>query len=146
MSAFRDFDAARRERAAARQPLGFTLGGESFELVSTIPAGVVLDLVTGRGNMAAIYRQFLRGALRDDDGTDERASSLERWELACYRRDDPIDEDTVVEVVEWIAEAYTGRPTERSTGSPAGPPPDGLTSSGSSGVPESETPEESSST
>lgn len=143
----RDFDALRRERVADREPVTFSVGGEQFTTLAVLPAGVVLDLLGSRGGVAYAYRQFLRGALRDDDqtvddtGEETTASSLVRFEALCYRRDDPIDDQTIIDIVDWLAEVYAGHPTQRSSGSPTGPRAGSASSNGSSVAAATTTPE-----
>lgn len=127
MAEFRDFDAARRERLRDREPIRFVVCEQEFETVPVVPAGNIIDLIAGEqsGHPVIAYRRFILAVLRDDDGTDEKASSQERMLELLYRPDDPLDEVTLSELLGWLAETFGGRPTQRSTDSSSGPLPDG---------------------
>lgn len=122
----RDFDLARRERAAKRTPVEFLLGGERFTLMPTVPLGAAFDLHDAPEP-------------EDDQATAVRAicgfiaqsivpADVERWEQLLKRRDDPIDPEAIVEVGTFITEHYTGRPTVPSSGSSGGRHTSGPTS------------------
>lgn len=140
MDAYRDFDAVirEREREQDRRPIRFKLGGEELETLAVVPGGFAIDLVAS-GQDAVAYRRFLRGVLRDDDGheTDDGfvPSSLERFDMLMYGRENPIDGGIVRDIVEWLAGEYAGRPTERSSASADGPHTDGQPSSNGAGSP-----------
>lgn len=129
--ALKDFDAARRERRRNREPIAFRLGGQEFTLPATLPAGHILDLIEADadGNPVATLvacRRFLAAILASDE-------DRERLEVVLRSHDDPVDlNDDLIEVVDWIAEQYTGRPTKRSSDSSDGPQTNGNGSSSSS--------------
>ena len=114
----RDFDLARRERAAKRRPVTFTLGGERFTLLPIVPLGAAFDLEDApepdvdQPNAIRALARMVRECLIDDDQP--------RWDALLRRRDDPIDPEAILEVGVEVTEAYAGRPTKPSTGSSGG--------------------------
>lgn len=129
---FQDFDAARAERARAREPFGFTLGGESFECITVPIFGDELDALTQDETLGASVVNTIKRNLIDDD-------SRTRFDALIRRRDDPIDTEALIEVRNWMSEQYVGRPTERSNGSSGGPQTNGQTSTASSSEPDTAT-------
>lgn len=122
----RDFDLARRERAAKRSPVQFTLGGERFTLLAVIPIGAGFDLIDapepnpGDSMESAATRalcSFIRGVLVDGD--------QDRWDAVLHSTADPVDPEAILEVATYITEVYTGRPTVPSTDSSGGRPASG---------------------
>lgn len=122
----RDFDLARRERAAKRNPVQFRLGGERFTLLPIVPLGAGFDLEDApepdadRPNAVRALSTFIRECLISEDQP--------RWDALLRRRDDPIDPEAILEVGVHVTEAYTGRPTGPSTGSSGGRARTGRTS------------------
>lgn len=117
----RDFDLARRERAAKRDPVQFTLGGVRFTLLPVIPIGSAFDLldapeVTSSDDLTSpatvALCRFIREALIDGDE--------ERWDQVLRSTADPVDPEAILEVATYITEVYTGRPSEPSSGSSGG--------------------------
>lgn len=118
-----DFDAARRERLRARDPISFTLGGETFTPLPCVPFAAAWDLIdapdpTGEQEAPLIaYRglaAFIAECLPPAD--------TERWWALFASRDEPIDGVALREVATFLTAAYTGRPTSPSTDSSAGRP------------------------
>lgn len=115
-----DFDAARKERLRKRDPIMFTLGGETFTCLPFVPFGVAWGLVDtpetpDASTPAAAYKNlatFVADCLIPAD--------VDRWWQLFVSKTEPIDGDTLLEVVNALSAAYTGRPTSPSTGSPAG--------------------------
>lgn len=99
MSRFRDFDAARAERAS--EPLEFKLGGELFTASGDMPAGLLLDAAASMHDPNAqgdVFQALFNGIVAEEDH--------ERFAAAVRR----VDMQTVVDLVEWIMEEVTGRP------------------------------------
>jgi len=116
MSRFRDFDAARAEHA--RNPLDFKIGGESFTIDATLPAGVLMDL--GRafmlGDDSASFGAYIAlwEAVIPDEDEARFAQALRQVDLA-----------TMTELVAWIVEESTGRPLDSANDSPPSPSSNG---------------------
>jgi hypothetical protein len=109
MSRFRDFDAARAERA--REPIEFKLGGEMFSATGDMPAGLLLDAAAGLGSddpaaQGAVFAALFEGIVAPEDH--------ERFGAAVRR----VDIETVMELITWIMEEVTGRPLPMSSPSP----------------------------
>ncbi|MDP9403851.1 MAG: hypothetical protein M3P85_11130 [Actinomycetota bacterium] len=105
---FRDFDAAWAEQTA--QPLRFRLGGEDFT-VPRIGAGAMLRMAAAPDDTAAA--QLILDALVAALGSDG-----ERFRAVVDRVPVPALED----VVRWLVEESTGRPTQGRAPSPGSPP------------------------
>lgn len=122
----RDFDLARRERAAKRTPVQFLLGGERFTLLPVIPIGAAFDLHdapepdTDEPSAVRAVARFITEALVPGD--------VERFEEVLRSREEPIDPEAILEVGTFIAEHYAGRPTVPSSGSSGGRHTSGATS------------------
>lgn len=107
----RDFDAARSERQRDRDPIAFTLGGEDFTCVPSLPIGLFLDLAEVGGH--PLLAKELERCLIDAD--------RERFAKLLRRESDPIGVEDIEDIHAWLVQEYAARPTGRSTGSPAGP-------------------------
>lgn len=116
-----DYELARRERNAKREPNRIVMGGEEFTLLPTIPISAAFDLVdapepgpdaTIESEAIRAIASFIRLALVDEDQP--------RWDDLIARREDAIDGFDVMAWGRILAEVYTGRPTVPSTGSSGG--------------------------
>ena len=116
---YRDFDAALREQR--HEPIRFRLGGEDFAAAPRLPIGILMAAVTEGLQGAEQLIGFVRSVLTDDEG---RA----RWDALVQRRDTEVDLATVNDVVDWLVETYTARPTKRPSGLPESAPPTSVTS------------------
>lgn len=116
MSQHRDFDAARRERQL--EQLTFTVGGDTFTIDASLPAGVLLDLgrYTASSDSQQAFAAFV-GFWDEVIPPDDQ----ERFAQAVRR----VDLDTMIAMVEWIVEESTGRPLGRRSSSPEAPSTDG---------------------
>lgn len=119
MASVKDFDAARRERSKTVKLPTFKLGGEKFTLRQRATIGESVDLalapepdpdVEVAAPTLATFVQFISDRLADEDEVD-------RFVEVLHRRKDPIDDVALYEVVNWIAEVLTGRPTVPSSDS-----------------------------
>lgn len=125
-----DYELARRERNAKREPNKVVMGGEEFTLLPTIPIATAFDLVDAPEpdgdnpsmESAAIRAlcTFIRLALVDEDQP--------RWNALLARREDAIDGVDIIAYGGMITAVYTGRPTVPSSGSSGGRQPRGATS------------------
>jgi hypothetical protein len=124
-----DYELARRERNAKREPNRVVMGGEEFTLLPTIPISAGFDLIDAPepGKDASMESEairalcsFIRLALVDEDQP--------RWDALLARRDDAIDGTDVIAYGEMLTAVYTGGPTKPSGGSTAGRRRSGQTS------------------
>jgi hypothetical protein len=120
-----------------QQPVTFDVAGvlpngepwsERFTSVREIPSGVLDDLLAtmsvddqGRQtwNHVSLLR-FMRGVLAAED--------VARFEVLVRDKERIVPLDTLGELMMWLAEELTGRPTSRRSASQAGPPPTPITS------------------
>lgn len=117
-----DFDQARAERLREREPISFTLAGETFRCLPFVPLAVMWGLVDAP-DLAAITGQSFPEQLRTLAGTVADLlipEDVDRWWGIFSDRDHPVDGDAVCEVVETLTAVYTGRPTSPSTASSGG--------------------------
>lgn len=115
----KDFDARRKERA--ERDRGFTLGGETFVMKSGV-----------RPEVLAAYESIDASATPEDklaqmDGMvldfleEEKGEAEKRWRKIRAIEDNPVTLQDIQDVIEWLIEAQTGRPTGQPSGSTAGP-------------------------
>jgi hypothetical protein len=125
---FQDFDAARRERLRAFEPIQFVLAGKRFTCIAhpvltdsfaLLDAPELLD--DGGAPIAAGVRALAEFIERSIASPREQRA----FRKLLGRRDDPIDATTIVELGEWLAEQYSGRPTVRPSGFSDGSRPPG---------------------
>lgn len=124
-----DFDAARRERLAAYDPVAFKLGGVTFKCKPAIPTEALFLALESEGRHKAgeVFRhacRFVAECLLDP------AKDGPRWEKALTNRTEPVEEADVYGVVRKLVEVYAGRPTSPSSASSAGRRRNGATSNG----------------
>ncbi|MGK2948986.1 MAG: hypothetical protein ACSLFP_10455 [Acidimicrobiales bacterium] len=124
-----DYELARRERNAKREPNQVVMGGEQFTLLPTIPISAGFDLAdapepkagdTMEAEAIRALCSFIRLALVDEDQP--------RFDALLERRTDAIDGADVIYYGSLIAEVYAGRPTVPSSGSSGGRHTRGATS------------------
>lgn len=115
----RDFDAARAERQRDRDPIKFRLGGVEFECIARVPLGEAFDLMDAPeptpenlAQSARVIARFVERLVVD--------RQQEEWRDLLRRRDDPIDEVTLIDLGTWLAGEYAGRPTTPSSSSAGG--------------------------
>lgn len=121
-----DFDAARRERIASRNPVEFTLGGVTFRCRPAIAFENLLLAYEDetRRSDSELYRMmcdFVARCLPDDQ--------VERWRAVLVDDDEPVEEDDVKAVVKFLVGRYAARPTSPSNGSSVGRRKGGSTTS-----------------
>lgn len=125
------------------EPIAFTLGGvgsidgqkweESFSAVPVAPGGVLDDLTSSvslderTGNTVVHHMrvlQFFRGVLIDDD--------VERFEALVRDKNRVVPLEKLADILAWLTEELTGRPTQPSSTSGRGRRNAGTTSTGGS--------------
>lgn len=121
----RDFDAARRAKQVERDPVTFTLGGETFTVLPDPTLGDTFDLAdapeitredfdpsrSADHTLVRTLKNFIRRMLPEED----RA----RFDLAMYRIP-TTDSYVIVECAVYITEQVTTRPTEPPASSSRG--------------------------
>lgn len=100
-------------------PPSFTVAGESFICLQEPPAGVLYDVITAANGDVATQANstigFLSGVMTDEDA--------ERFKRVIHSKDTIVTTDVLAEILQWVIEQYTERPTTPSSSSPAGPQP-----------------------
>lgn len=113
MARHRDFEAAKQNK----ELITFGLGGENFTCIAEAPAGIMMDFVAdaseGGAKTLPAMLAFLRGVLIEDD--------TERFDKMIYDKTVQINTTVIADLVVWLTEEYTGRPTERPLDSTPGP-------------------------
>lgn len=116
-----DYELARRERNAKREPNKVVMGGEIFTLLPTIPLSTGFDLVDAPEPTAADTMEsaairalcgFIRLALIDEDQA--------RFDALLARREDAVEAPDILQYGAMLSEVYAGRPTVPSAGSTGG--------------------------
>lgn len=92
-------------------PLGFDLAGESFEVLPEAPGIILLEFIEAttsdeKGANAAALTKFLRSIMTTEE--------WDRLDGVLHNPDNMIDIKTISEIVGFIIEEYTSRPSEAS--------------------------------
>lgn len=110
MGAAKSFDAARKELKG--ETLDFVVGGQEFAIQLPIPGYAILDMAAledADGAAAvATFGQFMSNIMSDEDAHRFRKATID----ARYSFEE------ILEVVKWVIEEATGRPTEQLSDSP----------------------------
>jgi hypothetical protein len=138
----KDFDDARRVREQeTRDERAFTLGGETFYARMTVrPEAYMrwdsLDVEAATPTeILAVADETIVAMIENVDRASERYYAVRASE------DDPVGMKDLTDLIQWLVEVQTGRPTEQPPVSSGSPESDGPTSTDGSSLPE--TPEES---
>jgi len=108
MARFRDFGSGDQDKPA--QPISFKLYGEEFSCKPKMQGKVLLDLVAkstvqdNPGEAAAIINKFFELVLIAD--------SYKRFEALVESDDKIVEVEQLSEIVAWLVEQYTDRPTQ----------------------------------
>lgn len=91
--------------------LGFDLAGESFEVLPEAPGIVLLEFIEAstseeRGANASALIRFLKSVMEDEE--------WKRLNTVLHDPKNRIDIKLISEIVAFVIEAYTSRPTEAS--------------------------------
>jgi hypothetical protein len=118
----RDFAAARQEHDD--DPITFKLGGQVFGVRRRIPAGYLLD-VSAVEQDPALLAVYLNAALLDDDTDENDESSAVRFDRLLHDphalgKNKPVEIDLLSDIVAYVIEEQTGRPTKPPAHSPRG--------------------------
>lgn len=123
----RDFDAARTERLKGREPITFTMGGQSFACVAEPALGDALGLAEAPepdDSPSAALKAMLRFVAASLDPADQRRfrRMVRRQTARRLRRRPPVSSQEVFELGVMIASNYSARPTRPPSDSSAGRP------------------------
>jgi hypothetical protein len=107
MSKFKDFGSIDSKDL---EPISFKLWEEDFECVSSIQGKVLLDLVSDSGSddpvkSAQTMNKFFAAALKKD--------SLEKFNTLLEDPEKIVTVELLGEIVGWLVEQYSNRPSER---------------------------------
>lgn len=112
--ATKDFDAERNSNGQPEQT--FVLGGETFTVRRFVHADVLATFgrrdVQNFGDTLDAYDGFVKACLAEGDA--------EKWDKVRREADPPLTVGTVEQVLWWIMDQATGRPTEASSSSRRG--------------------------
>lgn len=103
--AIKDFDKERAKRP--REQVGFAIGGKTFKGVTAVAPEIITLLATVVDDADAVEKadDVVLGCLPE--------AEHEAWrEVRAVRGDDTITLDDLLEVVRYLVEAHTARPTE----------------------------------
>lgn len=105
MPRFKDFG---KGNQVVMEPLSFELYGEKFDCHPAIQGKVLLDMVANtadsEGGPGKIITDFFSKALLPE--------SLERFDALANDPEKIITVETLGEIVGWLVEQYSGRPTQ----------------------------------
>jgi hypothetical protein len=111
MAKFKDFGSPTIEEDA--EEVQFSLYGETFNCRRGIPGKVMIDLASRTGDdsnpasNAAVIDDFFKAVLSGEE-------EYERFDEMCKDPDKLIQIDQIMEIVTWLMETYSERPTSRS--------------------------------
>lgn len=115
MARFKDFGTG---LGAETEPVTFKLHGEEFTCHANIPGKVLLDIVANSGDdtnpaaSAQIVSKFFNIVLLPE--------SFERFDALSRDNDRIVTVETLSEIITWLMEEYTNRPTQRPDSLPSG--------------------------
>lgn len=106
---FKKFDGGKK--LDEYDPLGFELGGEEFNCHPAIQGAVFLDFVEksddeGSSSAAALY-EFLQSAMPEEE--------YDRLQKLLHSDDVIFEIDVIGDVVKYLVEEYSSRPTQEPT-------------------------------
>jgi len=93
------------------EPVTFDLDGQTYECIALLPAGFGLDILRYGSSKAAEFFDVIM-----------LPASAERFAAAIRDPEHPVPQETLDEVIRWLVEVYTGRPTGPPSGSSNGGP------------------------
>lgn len=132
---------AARDFSRKRKRLNFTVDGDTFEAAAGLPGDIYAEFVTiySSTSEAATYQEQ-HNALKRALSLVLLDESWERFDARLRDKTRPIDDDQMSDVVIWLLEEYSNRPTQPSQPSSDGPAsPESGTSSTENTQPEAST-------
>lgn len=117
MARFKDFGSGASNGSAPAELITFKLYDEEFTCRAEIPGKTVLNLVAGSsgdnpGETASVITGFFKTVLIPE--------SYERFDVLTEDPDRLVSMETLSNVIEWLVEQYTDRPTVRPEALPSG--------------------------
>lgn len=115
MTKFRDFGSSNTENA---EPVAFKLCDEEFQCRPSIPGKLILNLAAASTNQddpatnAKMIDDFFCAVLKTE--------SYERFEKLTLDPDKAVEMATLMDIVQWLVETYSDRPTQRPEDSSTG--------------------------
>jgi hypothetical protein len=116
----KDFDSARHAKRASEEDRTFTFGGEVFVAKTAVGRWVfkAYDRIaqnTSVGETLEIVDECVLMMIEDRD------DAAARYHRVCENQDDPITTDDLMDLVKWLMEVHTDRPTGQPSASASGP-------------------------
>lgn len=117
MARFKDFGSPKLSDDQA-EPLKFRLHGEEFSCIPQVPGKVMLDFAAKTGkddpgaDGAAVVVDFFKTVMYPESYT--------RFDILASDRDKIVTIEQLMEIIEWLMENYSNRPTQRSEDSSTG--------------------------
>lgn len=116
MARFKDFGSGSNNGEVA-EPITFKIHGEEFTCIPEIPGKTVLNLVAKSGgdnpaDSADAVTGFFKTVLTEE--------SMIRFDILAEDPNRIVSMQTLTEIIEWLVEQYTDRPTERPEASSIG--------------------------
>jgi hypothetical protein len=132
MARHKDFGSTGVFRPEELEEISFTLVGQDFKCVPILPGGTLIRIIastedseTGVGAITSIFNEALDPA------------DIDRFNEVIEGTEYVVSVDVLVEILQWLIEQYSQRPTKRPSSSEIGPETIGLTSeAGISSTPE----------
>jgi hypothetical protein len=110
MSRFKDFGSKKSENL---EPLSFKLWDEEFTCVTELQGKVLLDMVANVTTEDNADPSAQAKAITDFFSTVLVDESEKRFNTLLTDKEKIVSVDTLGEIVGWLVEQYTNRPTER---------------------------------
>ena len=109
MSRFKDFGGS--ANGAKAEPIAFKLWDEEFHCLPEIQGKVLLDMVADSSSEDVSKSSAIATKFFDTVLTDE---SKVRFDALLINKEKIVTVETLGEIVGWLVEQYSNRPTERS--------------------------------
>lgn len=111
---FRDFGSP----VSTDEPVVFALYGEQFQCIPAMQGTEMIQVITEAVSEDAATNTR---AILDFFGRVLRPEDRERFNALTTSEDRIVPMDTLTDIMSWLSEVYTGRPTEPQSSSPSGP-------------------------
>jgi len=127
MTRFKDFGSPVSPAASSDEVITFNLYGERFKCVQALQGRTLIEFIArssvdNPSESAKAVLDFFDSALAPED--------RERFTELTASEDRIVPMDTLTEIMDWLVEQYTARPTEPSTPSESGDTSTGTTFAG----------------
>jgi len=116
-AATKDFDVERLANANGNgKPITFTVGGKKFTVREFVSAEVMGNFgrrqVANFGDTLEAYDAFIKGCILEKEGA--------AWDKVRVEADPPISVGAIEQILWWLMDVASGRPTEASSSSRRG--------------------------